>query len=323
MPRPTARLTNCYVPLPLPSSGGSASASVIRERLDSLKSSRRGGGGGGGDVDDENQQRDSHSLRRLCIETNVTGGTTLGSSLVELGHTKVLCEVNLSTDYGSLPSSQQQEPQMDTGILQCNVQYTPSIGINIINHLSQTVASLGDNAASSGGKLLHSDIRNKESNIEFYLKSALVPAIQLYKYSKCIIHVNVTILQDDGSILSTCIIASSMALANAKIDLYDLVSSCSVAIISTPTSDDDHMNDDDNDNDHVLYLADPTNYESNLAPQNSSSELCLAMLPNIKEVTLWNINGRVTPTTSNTAMGLCKDGCRTIHKFMREHLISN
>ena len=51
--------------------------------------------------------------------------------------------------------------------------------------------------------------------------------------------------------------------------------------------------------------------------------ICLAMTPNHKEVTLWSQSGRLSSDMASHAMELCRDGCRTMHKFMRESWISS
>ena len=57
------------------------------------------------------------------------------------------------------------------------------------------------------------------------------------------------------------------------------------------------------------YCVDPTEAETRQAG---------AVTPNHKKVTLWSQSGRLTSTMTNAAMELCRDGCRTMHKFMRE-----
>ena len=86
---------------------------------------------------------------------------------------------------------------------------------------------------------------------------------------------DVTILQDDGSISSACITAATMALADARVELLDLVSSCTVAMVIALDDDDNNNNSnnrDDNDNNNkyhqhdapqrpMHYLADPSQLE--------------------------------------------------------------
>ena len=296
MPRPTARLANCYAPLTLP-----GSAETTAEGPTGISALRSGKCSTSDSSISEDSPRDSHSLRRLCLETGVTG--QLGSSLVELGHTKVMCEVSLTTT--NYPSG--IAPDMERGILYCQVEFAPSFGVNLADQMSRTAMPL-DSTISSGK--LTSELMTKEADLSFQLSSALSPAIPLEDFPKFVLRVDATVLQDDGSVLSACIIGASMALADARVELYDVVSSCTVAVAAEAGN---------GGADGVAYLADPTAKESSKCP----AEMCLAMLPNHKEVTLWNQSGRLAPSMANRAMELCRDGCRTMHKFMREKLISD
>ena len=68
----------------------------------------------------------------------------------------------------------------------------------------------------------------------------------------------------------------------------------------------------------MSYLVDPTQDEA----AKASAIICLAMTPNQKEVTLWSQSGRLDSLQANQAMELCRNGCRTMHKFMRELWLS-
>jgi exosome complex component MTR3 len=88
---------------------------------------------------------------------------------------------------------------------------------------------------------------------------------------------------------------------------------------------------------NTILLADPTLEEMSIA----DSVITIGIMPNWKEVTLWeqwsggggdsggddvdtsntSILGAVSLETTNEAVNLCRAGCRTMHKFLREHLI--
>lgn len=263
MPRRPARLANTYVPLPL--------SSAKKEYV--LRSDRK-----------------AHELRQLCLETDVLSNA-LGSSLVELGHTKVLCQVT-TTATGSV----------ETGTLQCQVKFAPHIGRDAISQRTNTVSPL-DGGDVSQGKL-KSETMQIEWDLAQELATALLPVVNLETFPKCAVDIQVTILQDDGSVLTTCICGSTIALIDANIEIKDMVTSCTVAAI--------------HDNDDVVFLADPTQEEMTRA----SAIICLAMTPNHKEVTLWRQSGRLTSDMANEAIELCRSGCRTMHKFMREVWVS-
>lgn len=280
MPRPTARLANCYVPLLLTANGDFSSSSNIRT------------------------DRKNHELRQLFLETGVLSHPTIGSSLVELGHTKVLCGVSLNFTHPDAP--------LDRGMLECKVQFAPHIGIEASHQRSQAVTPL--DSMISAGKL-HSETLTKESSLSLQLHSALASVIPLDAFPKCALTIQATILQDDGSVLTCCITAASLALADAKVEMYDLVTSCTVAVVESKAAD--RMNVDDSDEDptaETLFLADPTEAER----LQASAVICLAMTPNLKEVTLWSQSGRLDANLANQAIDTCRNGCRTMHKFMRE-----
>jgi ribonuclease PH len=277
MPRPPSRLANCYVPLMLNT-----------EIASSLRTDRK-----------------TDELRQLCLEIGVLSEPAIGSSLVELGHTKVLCQVSLSFSH--------PDATPDMGCLDCKVQFAPHIGIAESVVRSQSVLTL-DSAVSAGK--FHSDTMTKESSLSIQLHSALVSVLKLEDFPKCALMVHVIILQDDGSVLSTCIAAASLALADARVEMLDFVTSCTVAVIETERNGSAEA---DGGHEHEpVFLADPTEAERS----NATAVICLAMTPNQKEVTLWSQSGRLNAIHANHAINLCRSGCRTIHKFMREVWVS-
>lgn len=279
MTRTTATLSNCYVPLV---------ASVVKEsreeRQTRLSSSRSSGDGG---------TRGPNALRRLCMETSVTNAS--GSALVELGHTKVLCEV-----LGPLSDS---NTVMEEGIMRCNVRYTPHIGIKPETQVSSAVRTLDAQVGTSMGKL-NSQTMSQQVEMSSRLYDALSAAVPLEKLPKSLLNVNVTVLQDDGSALSAAIAASTLALANANVEMNDLVVSSTVACFLS---------------EKTVLLADPTEDEVAAA----DAVVTLAVMPNWKEVTLWDQTGRLSAQSSSEAVDLARDGCRTLYKFMRQCLIDS
>ena len=142
MPRRPATLSNCYVPLPLPSLNGNKAAATTSSVQNDSSSNKRSDGRSAG-----------HELRRLCLETSVIS-RAMGSSLVELGHTKVLAEVHIAAanmmgnnknNSGGPNASMNNEANNDIGSLKCNVKYAPHIGINQVNQRSRSVMPLDGN----------------------------------------------------------------------------------------------------------------------------------------------------------------------------------
>ncbi len=321
MPRNPAKLSHCYVPLPVPQREDAAAQ-------DSAATARSDG------------RSSTHELRRLCLETSVIS-RAMGSALVELGHTKVLVEIQITAAKASRPGvSRQQsnnnEATTERGSLKCNISYAPHIGINQVVQQSSSVSPLDGTTSNnnnnnsnnssaaptvSSGKL-HQELAVREANLSRKLTEALLPVVVLEQYPKCTLVINTTILQDDGSCLSAAITAASMALVDARVELRDMVTSCTVAVIEKNAAKDEKMkdsdSDEDEDEDRYLYLVDPTQDEVH----SKAAIICLAMTPNHKEVTLWSQSGKLSSEMASVAMELCRDGCRTMHKFMRESWIS-
>ena len=338
MPRRT-KLSNCYLPLPLPSSSNTEATEKSNETTSSVRYDGRSAG---------------YELRRLCLETSVIS-RALGSSLVELGHTKVLAEVHIAAASTSTSSNNSNkiarygnltnEASNDIGCLKFHVKYIPFIGIDQILQQEQTISPLDgtattvtNNNTGNGGAgatqhtvtigKLNQELISRESELSRQLTAALLPVIILDRYPKCAVVVSVMVLQDDGCCLSTAITAASMALVDAKIEIRDVVTSCTVAVVdsnSSSSSSSSSRNSDSNkdEEDRWVYLADPTEREMTTESESSVAIICLAMTPNHKEVTLWSQSGRLSSGMASQAMELCRDGCRTMHKFMRESWISS
>ena len=295
MPRPPARLANCYVPVSLREEGKQQSSliPVTPANVTTLRGDRK-----------------YHELRQLCLEMGVLANRAIGSSMVELGHTKVLCQVSMNVSHpNTIP---------ERGILDCKVQFAPHIGIDASTQRAQAVMPL-DSMLSTGK--LHSETMSRESSLSAQLHSSLVSVLKLQDFPKCALEVHATILQDDGSVLTTCITAASLALADARVEMLDMVASCTVAVFEADPGDVKDQSSMDVENEasrEPIFLADPTEAEQIRA----STIICLAMTPNLKEVTLWSQSGRLDVSHSSQAIEICRSGCRTMHKLMREVWIS-
>lgn len=260
-------LSNCYTPIVV--SLDDSSQHLTKQDLQQHLVKNRSNGDG--------QERSALQLRRLHLAIDISS-TALGSSLVELGHSKVLCHVT----HGDPNLANVEE-----GVIDVTVDWIPNIGFLA----PPDVSGLGQHTArTTSTNTMSVDLAAK-------VKDALLPAMAfLQNLPKTVIAVTLTILQDDGCILSACVVAASLALSNASLELFDLVTSCTVCCME----------------DGVL-LVDPTMEELRV----SSGSLTLTMLYSWKEVTLWQQTGVVT----SNAMDVAREGCQTMSKFMRECLL--
>jgi len=120
-----------------------------------------------------------------------------GSAYFELKNTKVLCTV-----YG--PKNIIHE-FIDNGRLNCDVQFV-----------------------TFSNREFQEDLPKDFSK---HLKKALEISVILDKFPKSEIEVRCLVIQNDGNALSAAISCASLALADAGIELYSMVSSCSCCLL--------------------------------------------------------------------------------------------
>lgn len=319
----------------------------------------------------KDNRRKNHSLRRIHLETNVLSTTTncytsslscSGSSLVEFGQTKVICQVlgpiTASSEYLNTTSLSQSSFRIDEGILYVDVSYASYTGYPLesmamdstipIDTTTTPIVSTGRlNQVSSARE---HDLSNRILNS---IAPCILPFLQQQqqqqelnknnidddgnsiststnaKYAKTAIVLKFNILQDDGGILSACIAAASLALSDSSMEIYDLVSSCTVAVLFDDETDEEGAEGNGKkvlenkriDDSRYHCLVDPTLYEMD----HCDAIFTIALLPNWKgdEITCWEQTGRMALpiSISNHVLTLCTDGCHTIHQLIREHLL--
>mmetsp|Transcript_1996 Transcript_1996/g.3110 ORF Transcript_1996/g.3110 Transcript_1996/m.3110 type:complete len:281 (+) Transcript_1996:197-1039(+) len=273
----SSMLSNCYTPVKV------AAPSEDGDEGNTPEQQQRTNGDG--------EPRTNETLRRLCLETSVLSSSKPGSSLVELGHTKILCHVSLGVDGN--------HAQVDSGVLLVRVSQAANFGMpppSAVSTLDKGVARSNNKAAMS-----------QSVDMEARLHAALLPALNLADYRKTVIQVEVVVLQNDGSLLSACLLAATLALCDARVELYDVVTCCEVVVVAAEESSEGALK--------LSLLADPTLAEEEAA----LAKLTLAIMPNWKEVTLWQQSGAIPDL--DAAMTLCRDGCRTLQRFLRQHLM--
>ena len=267
-------LNNCYLPLP-----PVKSAESKRRLLSSSKSVSQS------NDDESDSTRGRLSMRQTHLTVNCLSNAA-GSSLVEIGHTKVVCAVYgphaAPVDYGEFHVE---------GKLNCVVSMP--LQNTCVSSAAERANIVGDEAELS-------------SNVRDAIMSSLM---NLEKISKSVIDVNVKVLQDDGGALVASIIAASLALADANIECCDLIAACQVCAVQ----------DSNNSSSKSICLLDPTEMEVN----GCHGTVTVALMPNMKEVTYWEQVGRLNSEISSESISLCRDGCTSMYKLMRTCLINS
>jgi len=113
----------------------------------------------------------------------------------------------------------------------------------------------------------------REIEISKVSREALEPALFLKKFPRTVVDVFVEILQADGSTRVTAINAASLALADAGVPMRDLVLGLSGGMIDGKIV--------------IDLMGKEDNY--------SDADIPIAYLPNKKEITLLQMDGRLTP----------------------------
>ncbi|XP_026190393.1 exosome complex component MTR3 [Cyclospora cayetanensis] len=139
-------------------------------------------------------------VRPMHVQT-LSLGSASGSAFVSLGNTKVYCAI-----FG--PRSAGRSDLQDRGFIKVDYRGSPFFNKK---------AEDGSGSTEQSAMLLH---------------QALDSAVQLQRYPKSIIEVCVMVLEDDGGALPAAITCAGLALADAGVELYDLVTGASAYAFS-------------------------------------------------------------------------------------------
>jgi len=138
----------------------------------------------------------------------------------------------------------------------------------------------------------------REIEISKVVREALEPALILTEYPRTAIAVYLEVLQADGGSRCAGLTASSLALADAGINMRDLVVGCAAGKIAGQV---------------VLDLDDVEDKEG-------EADMPLAIMPNLGNVTLLQIDGNFTHEEFEKAFGLAREGCMNIYDVARRAL---
>jgi len=290
-------LTDCYVPL-----------SIYPSRNNELRSFDPDNRPSGDGI----TTRNARSMRRICMDISLLSRST-GSCLVECGHTKVIATVHAPRPVVSSCLNSGSLEYISGGLLNCQVRFAPNFGMRQETKVMSMYSNLDGYTPSAN---LNRQVTEKEMYLSACLRDTISTCIPFEQLQKSVVDLFVLVIQDDGCAFSTCVTAACLSLVDAGFDLYDLVSSCSVAVL---TKNLDNTNEDNTPMETMYHLlVDPSEEEILL----SEGIYTLSMLGNWKEVSFWDQRGRLPEHVTLDAKELCRYGCYSIHKFMRRCLIT-
>ena len=139
----------------------------------------------------------------------------------------------------------------------------------------------------------------REVEISKVMRESLEPALILEDYPRAAIDLFVEVLQADGGSRCAGITAASIALADAGINMRDIVSACAAGKI---------------DNKIVLDINDTEDKEG-------GADMPVAYMPHLEQVTLLQLDGILTPEQFNECLDKAIGGCNMVYETQRQALM--
>ncbi|XP_053558200.1 exosome complex component MTR3 [Bombina bombina] len=133
------------------------------------------------------------------------------------------------------------------------------------------------------------------------LQESLEPAVRLDRYPRTELSVWVLVLEDRGSALAAAVSCASLALADAGIEMFDLVVGCALSL--GPAGE---------------MLLDPEDKEEEAGCQGTMS---LSLLPALNQVSGLHCSGEWEGESSVEAIKACMEGCQRLYPVLQQCLV--
>jgi exosome complex component MTR3 len=137
-----------------------------------------------------------------------------------------------------------------------------------------------------------------QKDLALLIGPALETAVLLTRYPKSVIEIFLLVLEVEGDIASLAITCSSVALADAGIEMYDLVASCST--VKTDGG----------------LVVDPSRGDL----EQQTGYVLTALMPTRGEITALSQSGMWDGEVLEQGIDLTLEGARQIHVLMRQAL---
>jgi len=157
------------------------------------------------------------------------------------------------------------------------------------------------------------------------LVEALEASIQLDKFPKAVLEAYVVVLENEGGLMGAAISCASLALADAGVEMYDMVAACSAACIGSQVLLDPSLIEERAVRAQAQSREPSANEVSAGEASSSASEACtvlLAYMPALNQVTYVLQTGSAEEKTVCTMLKACQDGCKKLLNVMRECLVN-
>lgn len=210
-------------------------------------------------------------LRPVRIEAGVLKNAD-GSAYIEFGRNKIMVAV-----YGPKEVHPKHMALSDRSVLRCRY------------HMAPFSVEERKNPAPS----------RREVEISKITREALEPALILEDYPRTAIDVYIEVLQSDGGSRCAGISAASVALADAGVNMRDLVAACAAGKVSDTI---------------VLDINDEEDKEG-------QADMPIAYLPNLNQVTLMQVDGVLSREEYKKCLDMALQGCKKVYQLQKEALM--
>ncbi|MFZ0326479.1 MAG: exosome complex exonuclease Rrp41 [Nitrososphaeraceae archaeon] len=225
-------------------------------------------------IDDRGLRTDGRTpdeLREIKIQVGVLKNAD-GSAFIEFGNNKIIVAV-----YGPREVHPKHMALPDRCVLRCRY------------HMSPFSTDTRKNPAPS----------RREVEISKVMREALEPALMLEDYPRAAIDVFVEVLQADGGSRCAGIVAASVALADAGINMRDMVTACAAGKV---------------DERIVLDINDTEDKEG-------GADMPVAYMPHLNQITLLQLDGILNSEQFNECLDKALNGCKSIYEIQRSALM--
>ncbi len=210
-------------------------------------------------------------LRPIKIEVGVLKNAD-GSTYIEFGKNKIVVAV-----YGPKEVHPKHMALPDRGVLRCRY------------HMSPFSVEERKNPAPS----------RREIEISKVTREALGPALMLDDYPRTAIDVYIEVLQADGGSRCAGISAASVALADAGINMRDLVAACAAGKV---------------DDTIVIDINDEEDKEG-------QADMPIAYMPNLNQISLMQVDGKLSKEEYKKCLETGIEGCKKVYQLQKEALM--
>ena len=216
--------------------------------------------------------RAADELRKISIEVGIIKNAD-GSAIIEFVKNKIIAAV-----FGPKEVHPKHMMRNDQAIIKCRYHMMPF----------------------STDTRKNPSLSRREIEISKVIREANQPAIIMEDYPRTAIEVYVEILQSDGGSRCAAINAASVALADAGINMRDLITACAAGKA---------------DGKIILDIDD-------VEDKTGEADMPIAILPNLDTITLFQLDGCLSEEELKQALDMATNGCKKLYEIQRNALMN-